>query len=129
MSFLNYIKRVFKIFQYTSLLPFCSQCLKASHLTNTIAQEWKRPFNSVTMCNNQSGAPPCGPSHRERTFFSLCSHHVSAFMKLSGEIFAVQHSFYSVSKFELSRPSECRENGTFFCDNMNMKKTMKIQGL
>ena len=62
---------------------------------------------------------------------------ITASRKLSGEIFAVQHSPYVVSKFEFRRPSERRENGWehFFVtnnnnENMNMrKKTMKILGL
>ena len=58
-------------------------------------------------------------------------------MKLSGEIFAVWHSFYAVSKFELDRPRERGENNWehFFVmneykkkKNMNMKYT-KILGL
>ena len=46
-----------------------------------------------------------------------------ASMKLSGEIFSVQHSPYSVSKFELGRPSECEKMaGNIFATNsMNMK--------
>ena len=40
----------------------------------------------------------------ERTFF-LCVV-ISASTKLSVEIFAVWHSLYPVSKFELGRPSE-----------------------
>ena len=51
---------------------------------------------------------------------------ISASMKLSAEIFAVQHSPYPVSKFELGRPSKHGENGWehFFVTNknMNMKK-------
>ena len=45
-----------------------------------------------------------------KTFSSLCSR-VTASTKLSSEIFAVRHSPYAVSKFELRRPSERGENG------------------
>ena len=72
---------------------------------------------------NQSGAAPCGPFRpREPSF--LCLAVITASMKLSGEIFAVQHSSYAVSKFELGRPSERGENGWehFFVTNNNMKK-------
>ena len=66
---------------------------------------------------NQSGAAPCGPFRSEDLFSSL-----SASMELSGEIFAVRHSPYPVSKFELGRPSECGENGweRFFVTNKNI---------
>ena len=47
---------------------------------------------------------------RENLLF-LCLAVITASMKLSGEIFAVQHSPYAVSKFELGRPSERGENG------------------
>ena len=43
--------------------------------------------------------------------FLLCVGVIMASTKLSGEIFAVRHSPYAVSKFELRRPSERRENG------------------
>ena len=43
--------------------------------------------------------------------FLLCVGVIMASMKLSGEIFAVWHSPYAVSKFELHRPSERGENG------------------
>ena len=51
----------------------------------------------------------------------------TACTKLSGKIFAVRHSPYPLSKFELGRPSECGENGwehAFFMTNkiMNTKK-------
>ena len=45
----------------------------------------------------------------ERTFFSLCSHHIGLYE--ASEIFAVRHSPYPASKFELGRPSEHGENG------------------
>ena len=45
-----------------------------------------------------------------RAFF-LCVGVIRASTKLSGEIFAVRHSPYAVSKFELRRPSERGENG------------------
>ena len=63
-------------------------------------------------------------SSRGPSFLSVAI--ISASMKLSAEIFAVWHSPYPVSKFELGRPSERRENGWehFFVtnENMNMKK-------
>ena len=59
----------------------------------------------------------------------VCVAVITASMKLSGEIFAVQHSPYPVSKFELGRPSKHGENGWehFFVTNkmMNMKKDNK----
>ena len=45
-----------------------------------------------------------------RTVFCLVAA-ITASMELSGEIFAVQHSSYAVSKFELRRPSKRGENG------------------
>ena len=41
----------------------------------------------------------------------VCVAVITASTELSGEIFAVQHSPYAVSKFELRRPSERGENG------------------
>ena len=74
---------------------------------------------------NQSGAAPCGP-FRLRGPSLLCVAVISAYIKLFAEIIAVWHSPYPVSKFELGRPSDCRENGWehFFVmkKNMNMKK-------
>ena len=54
----------------------------------------------------------------------VCVAVITASMKLSGEIFAVQHSPCAVSKFELGRPSERGENGwehvfSFFCDEQD----------
>ena len=46
-------------------------------------------------------------------------------MKLSGDVFAVQHNSYSVSRFELNTPNESIEMaGNFSVTNniMNMKK-------
>ena len=43
--------------------------------------------------------------------FLLCVDVITASTKLSGEIFAVRHSPYAVSKFEFRRPSERGENG------------------
>ena len=43
--------------------------------------------------------------------FFPCVGVITASMKLSSEIFAVRHSPYAVSKFELRRPSEDGENG------------------
>ena len=59
---------------------------------------------------NQSGAAPCGPFRPGKPSF-LCVAVITASMNLSGEIFAVQHGPYAVSKFELDRPSERGENG------------------
>ena len=45
--------------------------------------------------------------------------------KLSGETFAVRHNPYAVSKFDLGRPSECREKisgNIVINNNTNMKK-------
>ena len=68
---------------------------------------------------------PRGPSF-------LCVAIIMAFMKLSGKIFAVQHSSYAVSKSELSRPSEHGENDWehFFVmnNNMNTKEDNEILG-
>ena len=65
--------------------------------------------------------------------FLLCVGVITASTKLSSEIFAVRHSLYAVSKFELCRPSERGENGWehFFTDEYyeNEKKTTKILGL
>ena len=49
---------------------------------------------------------------------------IMASMKLSGEIFAVRHSPYAVSKFELGMPSERGENGWehFFGRKRNERK-------
>ena len=74
---------------------------------------------------NQSGAVLCGLFRpREPSF--LCVTIITASMKLYSAIFTVRHSPYLMSEFELSRPSECRENGWehFFVmnENMNMKK-------
>ena len=48
-------------------------------------------------------------------------------MELSGEIFALRHSLYALSEFELDRPSERGENGWehFFDDNNNKNMNMK----
>ena len=77
---------------------------------------------------NQSGTAPCGPFH-PRGPSLLCVAVITASMKLSGEICAVQHGSYAVNKFELGRPSERGENGWehFFVtnENMNMKKDNK----
>ena len=43
--------------------------------------------------------------------FLLCVDVMTTSTKLSAEIFAVRHSPYAVSKFELFRPSEHEENG------------------
>ena len=60
-----------------------------------------------------------------RTFF-LCVGVITASTKLSGEIFAVQHSPYAVSKFDLHRPSERGENGwEHFFTTKNKNKKMK----
>ena len=67
----------------------------------------------------QSGAAPCGPFHPKGPCF-LCVAVITAYMKLFGKIFAVQHSSYAVSKFELGRPSERRENGwEHVCDEQH----------
>ena len=49
----------------------------------------------------------------------VCVVVIMACTKLSDKIFAVQHSPYAVSKFELGRPSEQRKNGwkQFFLTN------------
>ena len=48
-------------------------------------------------------------------------------MELSGEIFALRHSLYALSEFELGRPSERGENGWehFFDDNNNKNNNNK----
>ena len=43
--------------------------------------------------------------------FLLCVVIITAFMELPDKMFPVRHSPYAMSKFELSRPSEHRENG------------------
>ena len=58
----------------------------------------------------------------------MCVGIITASTKLSGEIFAVQHSPYAVSKFELRRPSERGENGWehFFTTKKNKNKNKNI---
>ena len=58
--------------------------------------------------------------------FFLCVGVITASTKLSGEIFAVRHSPYVVSKFELRRPSERGENGWehFFMTKKNKNKNI-----
>ena len=70
-------------------------------------------------------------SLRGPSFF--CVVIITACMKLSSEIFAVWHSPYPVNKFELSRPSEHKENGwehffLWWTRTWIWKKTMKILG-
>ena len=52
---------------------------------------------------------------------------ITAFTKLSGEIFTVRYSPYAVSKFEFGRPSERGENGWkhFFVTNENKNMNIK----
>ena len=58
--------------------------------------------------------------------FFLCVGIITASTKLSGEIFAVRHSPYAVSKFELRRPSERGENGwEHFFTTKNIMKMKK----
>ena len=59
----------------------------------------------------------------------VCVTVITASTELSGEIFSVQHSTYAVSKFELRRPSERRENGWeyFFVTNNNNNKNMNMK--
>ena len=63
----------------------------------------------------------------------FCVAIKTASTKLSDEVFALQHSLYAVSKFELDRPNECRKMASFATNdnnykNMNMKEK-KILGL
>ena len=61
--------------------------------------------------------------------FFQCVGIITASTKLSGEIFAVRHSSYAVSKFELRRPSERGENGWehFFTTKNKNKNIMKMK--
>ena len=56
--------------------------------------------------------------------FLLCVGVITASMKLSGEIFAVRHSPYAVSKF-VGPVSTEKMAGNIFCDNKNIMKMKK----
>ena len=59
----------------------------------------------------------------------VCVAAITTSMELSVKIFAVRHSSHAVSKFELRRPSERRENGWeyFFVTNNNNNKNMNMK--
>ena len=57
---------------------------------------------------------------------SLLCVVISASMKLSSEIFALQYSPYAVSKFEISRPTKRGENGWEHIFVTNKNQNMNI---